>query len=339
MKYAIGRKKRILIIASLFIILFIGPFVYKVLFLQYPIVSKPAENLWTFELKIEFQGNGKAASVRHYLPSDDMGQMILEEDFVSRNLGFFIGKETRNTFVQWTDKRLKGEIQLFYRATVKTQPRVIGLSEAKLQGKYPPHLEQYLLTKPEMESINVEIQGFLAELIREKENNLEKIRAIYDFLTEDVATVFFSKDSSLTAPIKTKKATITEKKKLLIYMARAAWIPARAVHGIPLSQEIKQKKILSWAEVFIGGKWLPIDVENGLFARLPENVLILYRGDGPFMTSSGVKGLEYSYTVKQEKQWAYSLFYRTSTQVGSKKYTNGRCSRSRWKSRKSFGLS
>ncbi|MFB0505671.1 MAG: UUP1 family membrane protein [Thermodesulfobacteriota bacterium] len=320
MKDPIKRKKGTLLIASFFVMLFVGSFIYKVLFLDHPILSRPVENLWTIELKILFQGMSRDVIVRHYLPSDDVGQMVLEENFVSRNLDFFIGKEDLNTFVRWQGNRLKGEVQLFYRVTAQIRPRVLSLSTEGLERKYPPGVNQYLLTKPEMESINVEIQEFLKGLVGDKENSLEKIRAIYDFLTEGVKTVLFSKDTSLTGPIRTKKATIAEKKKLLIYLSRVAGVPARAVHGILLSQEMKEKKILSWAEVFIGGKWVPVDVENGLFAQLPENVLILYRGDRPFITFSGVKGLEYRYAVKQEKQWTFSLFYGRATRVGSKLY-------------------
>jgi len=319
MKDTLGRKKGILLIASFFIILFIGPFIYKVLFLQYPVLSKPVENLWTLELKIKFEGVGKAGTVGHYLPSDDFGQTVLEEDFVSRKLDFFIEKENRNTFVQWRGKRLKGDIQVFYRATVQTQPRIVNVTTRVIQGKkYPPNLDQYLFPKPEMESIQVEIQEFLEGLVGKKGNDLVKIKAIYDFLTEDVKTVPLTKHASLTGPIRSKRATAAEKKKLFIHLSRAGGVPTRTVHGILLEQGIRQKKMLSWAEVFIGGKWVPMDVENRLFGQLPENILILYRGDGPFMASSGVKGLEYSYTVKQERQWTYSLFYATATHVGSK---------------------
>ncbi len=275
--------------------------------------------MWTFELKITFQGAKQESTVRHYVPNDGTGQMVLEEDFVSRKLDFFIRKENRNTFVQWRGKRLKGDIQVFYRATVQTQPRIVSVTTRVIQGeKYPPDLDQYLFLKPEMESIQVEIQEFLEGLVLEKKDNLEKIRAIYDFLTENVKTVPLTKHASLIGPVRSKRATAAEKKKLFILLARATGIPTRTVHGILLEQGIRQKKILSWAEVFIGGKWAPVDVESRFFAQLPENTLILYRGDGPFMTSTGVKGLEYGYAVKQEKQMAHSLFYATATHVGSK---------------------
>jgi hypothetical protein len=49
-------------------------------------------------------------------------------------------------------------------------------------------------------------------------------------------------------------------------------------------------------------------------------VLILYRGDEPFMTASAAKGLDYSYAIKKEREWMFSLFYGTATRVGSKVY-------------------
>ncbi len=314
---SIGRKKTFLV-ASIFMAFFVGLFLYKVLFLQYPIISEPVENLWTFEVKIQFQGLGGEAIIGHFLPGNDRGQVVLREDFVSRKLYFAIGKENGNTFIEWKGKGLKDEVQLFYRATVQTRPRTVNLVTNGSGEKLPLEAIQHLFTKPEMESVNVEVLEFLKELVGEKKNNLEKVKAIYEFVTEDVATVSLSKHADLIGPIKTRKATMPEKRELFVHLSRLAGVPARVVHGIILEEGARQKKTHSWAEVYVGGKWVPVDVENGFFAQLPENLMILYRGDRPFMASSGVKKLGYSYAIRREKQSTLSLFYGTATKVGSK---------------------
>ena len=51
----------------------------------------------------------------------------------------------------------------------------------------------------------------------------------------------------------------------------------------------KSKHIHTWAEVYLQGKWIPVDIENKWFGRLPKDLLILYRGDGSFMTASEKK--------------------------------------------------
>ncbi len=320
MEEAIKSRKKTLLIAYAFIALFTGLLLYKILFLRYPLVSKPVENLWTLELKIEGQSVEGEAVIRHFLPRSDRGQVVLREDFVSNEFYFVIGTENSNAFIEWRGRQLKDALPLFYRATVQTTPRIYNLDGRALEGKYPPDVLQYLYTETEMESIGVEIKGFLKELIGEKKTGLEKIKTIYRFLTEAVATVPLSREPALVGPIKTRKGTIAQKRELFIHLSRMAGIPARSVHGIVLEENFRKKKIHSWVSVFLGGKWIPVDIENRLFARLPENMLILFSGERPFITSSGVEELDYSYSMRKETQRTFGLFYETATKAGARAY-------------------
>ncbi|MFH0811353.1 MAG: UUP1 family membrane protein, partial [Pseudomonadota bacterium] len=318
MKVALKRNRAHLIIVLFLILLFVGPAAYKIIFLKYPILSKPIENLRAFELKIKFLGSEGKDTIHHFLPRTEKGQNMVREDFISQNLYFFIGKEDGNLGIKWTGEGLKGEIQLFYRTTVQTTLRTFILDPSLPDKNYPPQLSRYLSLDDELESINVELTEFLKALLVDKRTKADRIKAIYDFLTQEVVTVSVTKDRSLTAPIKTKKATPHQKNKLFIHLARLVEVPTRSVHGIFLEDGIKQKKIHTWAEVYLLGQWIPVDLETRLFAQLPENLLILYRGQQPFLTSTTVKGLEYSYSVSKETQRTFSQFYETATQIGSK---------------------
>jgi hypothetical protein len=141
---------------------------------------------------------------------------------------------------------------------------------------------------------------------------------IFDFITKEVKTVSFVKDKSLTSAIKARTATFVQKRKLFIRLARMAKVPARSVHGAFLEEETRQKKLYSWAEVFLYGKWIPVDIEKQLFGQLPENLLVLYRGNWPFITSTTAEKLEYSYSALKETQRTFSHFYGTATSIGSK---------------------
>ena len=316
MEESVKRRKGILFIALLFVALFAGLFLYKVIFVGYPVLSRPVENLWTFELKIEFQGSSGESIIRHFLPGNDRGQVVVREDFVSNRLYFVVGKEDGNTVIEWKGRGLKGEAELFYRAMVQTRPRRASLSDRGSEGKYPPQIIQYLLTDPQMESTQVELREFLEGLVGKEESKLQSIRTIYEFLSEAVKTVPFSKDSTLAGPVRTKKATIGEKYRLFIYLSRKAGVPARAVHGVVLEEQIGRKKLVRWAEVFLGDRWVPVDIEDRLFGELPGNRLVLYRGERPFI-SSQVSGLDYRYSIRKEYQSAFSLFYGTAAKVGS----------------------
>jgi len=311
------RNKFHTFISLFFFLLFLVPAGYKILLLNYPIISRSVEDLWTFELKIKFQGKGTRETIRHFLPKNELGQTVLNENFVSEYFYFITEKQGPNISVKWKGKGSEGETQLFYRASIETAPKAFSVPAGVTDEKYSPQIFQYLFLAEMAESVNVELYAFLNALLEDDATKAERIRSIYDFLTQEVETVTFTKDTGLVAPIETKKATLAQKRKLLIHLARMADIPARSVHGIFLEEGTKRKALHNWAEVYLQGSWVPIDIELQLFARLPENLLIVYRGDESFMTTTGVKDFDYSYTVFKEKQWAFSQFYATTALVGS----------------------
>jgi len=316
---AIMKRNRYRTSVSLFLfLLFLVPAGYKILLLNYPIVSRPVKDLWTFELKIRFQGTGTRDTIRHFLPTSELGQTVLNENFVSKYFYFITQKQGPNIMVKWTGKGSEGDTQLYYRASIQTTPRVFSIPADVADEKYSPQVFQYLFLEEMVESVHVELYEFLNALLEDNTTKAERIRSIYNFLIREVETVTFIKDSGLVAPIETRKATLGQKKKLLIHLARMADIPTRSVHGIFLEEGAKRKALHNWAEVYLQGKWVPIDIEMKLLAQLPDNLLILYRGDESFMTTSSVKDLDYSYTVSKEKQWAFSQFYATTASVGSK---------------------
>lgn len=312
-----SRKQPHILVALIFFLIFLIPTVYKIFFLKYPVIFKPVENLWTVELKIRFQGTGKKAALYHYLPKTEKGQSILKEDFVSQNLSFTIEKKDANVGIQWKGKDLTGDIQLFHRATIEITPRSFETTAGDGEKKYSPYIFQYLLLDEKLESVNMELDEFLKMLLGGIEGKQNKLARIFNFLSEEVITVPIAKSKNLIEPLKIRKAALSQKKQLLINLSRMAEIPARPVHGIFLEDGKKNISIHSWAEVYLQGKWIPIDLEKKWFAYLPENILILYHGDGPFMTAS-IKEVDYHYTVSKEREWSFSRFYHTTAKIGSK---------------------
>ena len=312
------RRRTTRLVASCFVVMFLAPFLYKVIFLRYPVLSKPVENLWTLELKVRFKGTGKQDIIRHFLPGTERGQIVLREGFVSNRLSFVVTKGEGNTRVEWRGTGLKGENHVFYRATVRTRPRTAGPNTGNQQEKLPESALPDLSPVPEMESVSTEMQGLLDELVGGTRGKLERLETIYAFLTEDVATIPFSKHTDLIEPFRAKRATVDEKKRLLVKLCRMSSFPTRTVHGIWLDPGVRQRQIDTWAEVLLGGKWIPVDVENLFFAHLPADVLVLYRGDEPFIFSQTAKDVDYSYAVTREKQSTFSLFYATTARVGSR---------------------
>jgi hypothetical protein len=292
---------------------------YKILFLRYPVLLKPVHNLWTVELKIQLPGGKEKADIYHFLPKSGKGQTVLRENFISQNLSFTIDRDGANVTIHWKGRNLKGDVQLFYRATIQTRPRSYEIKNKDVEKKYSPYIFQYLLLDKNLESVNAELDNFIKELIGDIEGKQKKLESVYNFLINHVKTVQISKERNPITLLRNRKATLEQKKYLFINLARIAEVPARYVHGIFLEDGKKSRHIHSWAEVYMQGKWIPVDIENKWFAYLPKDILILYQGDGSFMSAS-VKKLDYRFTVSKEKEWTFSQFYQTTAKVGSKFY-------------------
>lgn len=314
---ALRRNRTHVVLAFLLFVLFLGPAGYKIFALKYPLSSAPIKNLWTLEFKIEFQGSGQKDTIHHFLPKNDLGQSVVREDFISQDLYFVIQKEDGNIGIKWKGEHLTGEVQLFYRATVQTEPRTVVLLPGTGPETYPAQVFQYLLPQDQLESVDAQMYDILHTILAGVTTKEEMARKLFSFLVDDVTTLALSKHQNLVGLLLSREATLAQKNQLFLRLARMAEIPARSVHGIVLEEGIRQKAIHSWAEVYLQGKWVPVNLETRSFAELPENLLILYRGEEPFMSSSSVKGLTYHYAISKELRGTYSHFYETSEMIGS----------------------
>lgn len=116
----------------------------------------------------------------------------------------------------------------------------------------------------------VPVTGTILSLAREvtqgKTSDLEKARAIYDYvvthLKYDKSGVGWGRGDALWA-CEVKRGNCTDFHSLLIAMARAVGIPARFKIGFPLPEDSGAGKVAGyhcWAELYINGRgWVPVD--------------------------------------------------------------------------------
>jgi len=144
----------------------------------------------------------------------------------------------------------------------------------------------------------VPITGVIRRLAQEhtagKTTDLEKARAIYDYVTNamtyDKTGDGWGRGDALYA-CDALKGNCTDFHSLIIGMARAAGIPARFAMGFPLPSQRGEGEIPGyhcWAELYIEGRaWLPVDsseaskrpaLRDYFFGRLDENRVQLTTG-------------------------------------------------------------
>ena len=142
--------------------------------------------------------------------------------------------------------------------------------------------------------VNGEIKKLAEEITQGKNDDLEKARAIYDYIIDELA---YSKDDPKVCGIgdslltlEFKKGICTDYHSLFISLARSLGIPAKFEIGFPISSK-KEGKINGyhcWAKFYLKDKgWIPVDISEAdkhpekkdyFFGRIDENRIHLTTG-------------------------------------------------------------
>jgi len=118
--------------------------------------------------------------------------------------------------------------------------------------------------------IDAEIKALAKNISQGKNNDLDKARAIYDYLIDTVT--YYRGDPNICGignsllTLKTKKGICTDYHSLFISLVRSLGIPAKFEIGFLIpenTQEGKLKNYHCWAEFYLKGKgWIPVDVSE-----------------------------------------------------------------------------
>jgi transglutaminase-like putative cysteine protease len=264
----------------------------------YSFESLVPQNSYRIHLHMDFTGNGEDLVVRTFLPMSNDRQLISEETIVAPNLN--LSRDTTPMYVRgdWSRSRADGPyaIDLRYSAHLKAVEYDIS-PELRLPDKTPERLQEYV--RP---TNTVQVNDpLIVEKVRELTGNVTSLRMavkrLYEYADGLGSKPFKGTTDALTA-LKLGEASCNGKSRLFIAMTRQLGLPSRLVGGLILTSGTKRTSH-QWAEVYIGGYWVPFDTLNSHFAELPENYLALYWGDEVLFSHSRNIGFDYSFTIRK----------------------------------------
>lgn len=239
-------------------------------------------------------GGGDAGFVRTYLPVQDNRQTILEEGVVSGR-GF--------DRVEWDEfgrravwENVDGTVR--YRYVIRSEAVQFDLAQESIgpQRVRPAVLLGSLEPTEDIQARHPEIQAKSRELGLDADHPVEAIRRVYRYVMELDPAPFKGTTDALTA-MRLGEASCNGRSRLFAALCRNVGLPTRLVGGLIL-EEGEKRTSHQWVEVHIGGTWVPFDALNGHFAELPEDYLVLYRGDvGLFGHTTG-QPLDYGFSVR-----------------------------------------
>jgi transglutaminase-like putative cysteine protease len=257
----------------------------------------PQDN-YSVSVRMSFTGHGDDVVVRTFLPQDLESQKISGQRIIAEGLNFARYSDVYYERGEWTQRDYKGpgDIRIDYRVYI--QPLRFDISpDLALPTSVPERLQDWTRETPVIQVTANEVTDLARELTADSENLVSTMESLYRYVLSLDSKPFKGTTDALTA-LRLGEASCNGKSRLFVALTRNLGIPSRLVGGLILNTGSKRTSH-QWAEVFIGGYWIPFDTLNDHFARLPGNYLRLYTGDEVMFTHSRNIGFDYRFQIQK----------------------------------------
>ena len=230
---------------------------YRVFSLGYPILPAAPVYVWNLQFDAVLHGTGKNTLLLLSLPSEQHGQIILEESIGSGKLSFSLLREYDNRVGVWSGKTDEKGEYVSYRATVLFQHKGAAIPIPPPPGPYP-------------QNVALEDRAVIGELSRDllPLNTPSRLQASLRLLKRHSLSGPDGNNSSKAEETLRKYDNLTK----LLSLLAAVNIPARTVEGLGL-REGMVNRTLTWVEAWTGQRWEHIDPAS--MENTPEGSLFM----------------------------------------------------------------
>ncbi len=270
---------------------------YKVLVNDYSLAKILPRREYSVTLAMSLDGHNGRARVKTFIPRSDEVQQITEtrSSDVS-NMQVRVESDQTNRVSIWTGGSVPDETTIEYSFDVLSTGRQYRIApELQVPEHYSPSLASYLVGSEAVQVDSEEILATLSEIGADQGPILQRLQAIYELTSSFPIRPFKGTTDALTA-LRLGEASCNGKSRLFVALARAAGIPARLVGGLIMTSGSK-RVTHQWVEAYVGGHWVPFGPTNDHFAEVPENYLVLYRGDESLFAHSSDINFDYRYRI------------------------------------------
>ena len=273
-------KRHLYLLAFILAAVGLGIFVYKAVWLNFPVTPQERSHVWNVEAMIKFEAGGGPVKVSMAIPTSTRRFAIMDEQFVSRAYGLNTAEEDGDRRAVWSVRKAQGGQTIYYRAVilrslVETAPAKVKpptLPEAGFKGAVQEAAKALLST---VQARSADLDTFVAQLF-ERLNN--------------------PRPGTNLPLLLGKRPTKAKKVELAVRLLSLAKIPARSVHGLRLTDEQRRAPLLHWIEIFDGKSWRGFDPQNGR-AEIPADYLVWWRGASQLTKSEGAKRTRVGFSV------------------------------------------
>lgn len=293
-------KKLVTTITAFLIIFPIGVLFYKSQVLNLSLIPQMVDDVWDVHMSMKPKGDQFTFSFP--IPKSGPGMRVSDEKIKSKDFEVFIDTNSDSSLATWSSKEpIKRRVS--YTARVDLKPLHYKNIPKDYTENYPRGFARYLKV-PELLPEDVEAITTLESAILEgSEDKTSLIRKIYYYVEEEIQRNTDIK--TIHETLNTGKGSPLVKAKLFNVMARRNHVPSRIVvmARMPSLKQSKDTKLrITYAnEVYLSGKWIPIDTNRGFFGERPDNFLMLHRNFEEVEKLISKKVVTYSFQAERAR--------------------------------------
>lgn len=256
------------------------------------------KDVFKVNYKFYSKGKGKKIFIKTYIPQSNERQKISLQEESSSKMNFTIRNEFDNQRAIWRAKDLSSFHTVNYSFTFRGKAIKYNIDDnISIIDNHNLVDEKYIKPEKYIESDHSKIIALSDKLSKNIVGLKSHLEQFFNYVHNIPSAPIRDLTSALTA-FEQNKASCNGKARLFVALCRTKGIASRLKGGIIL-EETKKRTSHLWAEVLIGGKWVPFDVLNGHFAFLPSYYLELYAGDHFLITHTPNILFDYAYDIKK----------------------------------------
>ena len=276
-------NRHLYILAALLVLVGLGVFLYKTLWLDFPLSPEAASDAWEVEVKVEFEAHGEPVRAELRVPASRTSLPILNEYFVSRGFGLTTTHVDNQRLAIWSRRQPDGLQTLYYRALVEMRKP----ADSVVAGKAPN------IDKPRLLGADLLAARAILDEARLKSADLDTLVAQLAQRFENPAA-----QDEHVALLLHRRSSARERVERVAELLAMADYPARSLHGIHMAQLGRGSVELShWLEVWDRDHWQVYEGATGAPGDI-RDYLIFWRGAGQLASVAGGERLSWTITME-----------------------------------------
>ncbi len=275
------KQRYVFALAILLTIVGTSVFAYKWRILGFPVTANQETPVWTIESAISFDSGPGSIKVNLLIPTLTPGFRKLNENPVSRGYGFSLNYGSGGREAQWAVRRADGPQTIYYRISIYED------SQVDQQDTTPPFPPRPVIIEPFKTAVDVIVSDVREQSADAESFTSELLHRMNDPSPDPNIDLLLSDVSNDT--------DFVEVATMLLADAR---IPARMVHGFPLSGRQRHAQPVTWLEVHDGDRWRYFNPATGA-ENMPDRFLIWWRGNEALVNVEGGSNVKVEFAVQE----------------------------------------